>query len=84
MIKSLFVLPLLVGGIGFASNIVSPNIDGLILTANERGNYTLTGIEDSLINANEIRVYYNKDKVIDEIDDDAFDACNNLSSLMFS
>ena len=84
MLKSLIALPLLASGIGFTSITVSPSIDGLVLASNERGNYTVVDVEDSLVSASEIRVYYNKDKVIDEIDDDAFIDCTNLSTLMFS
>ena len=47
MLKSLIALPLLASGIGFASNTVSPSIDGLVLASNERGNYTVVDVEDS-------------------------------------
>ena len=56
--------------------------DGLIVEQNERGNYTLTGV--SSVNSEEIRIYYNESKIIDEISDTAFTTCTQLNSLMIS
>ncbi|MCR5505991.1 MAG: hypothetical protein K6F07_03260 [Bacilli bacterium] len=84
MLKSFALLPLLVGGLGFINNAVSPSVDGLVLQSNSRGNYTVIGVEEGLKNASEIRVYYNENKIIDEIDSGAFTSCANLTTLMFS
>ena len=84
MFKSLLALPLLLGGIGLANNTVSPDVSGLILESNSRGNYTVIGVEESLKDNSEIRVYKNENQLIDEIDDSAFIACPNLTTIMFS
>ena len=41
-------------------------------------------MEDSIKDSSEIRVYYNQEKPIDEIADNAFTPCTNLSTVMFS
>ena len=85
MIKGfLFLLPLVFMGLipyNRSKNIVN---DGLLLSANERGNYTLVGVSEELYDDYEIRVYHEDNKVIDEISDTAFTSCTNLSSLMLT
>ena len=83
MIKTLLALtllasPLLINNTSKASLVN----DGLIVEQNERGNYTLTGV--SSVNSEEIRIYYNESKIIDEISDTAFTTCTQLNSLMIS
>lgn len=85
MFKALFMLPLLLISpllVGSPSNAFSN--EGLVTEQNERGNYSLTGLTESYLTKQEIRIYYDENKVIDEIKDDAFISCTNLQKLMLS
>lgn len=87
MLKSLFVLPLLAAPLLIGSPHIQESSwsnDYFVLEANERGNYTLTGVTANHLSDATLRVYYEKDRIIDEISDDAFSACTNLASLMIS
>ena len=83
MIKTLLALTLLASPL-LINNTPKASLvnDGLIVEQNERGNYTLTGV--SSVNSEEIRIYYNESKIIDEISDTAFTTCTQLNSLMIS
>ena len=83
MIKTLLALALLASPL-LINNAPKAQLvnDGLIVKQNERGNYTLTGV--SSVNSEEIRIYYNESKIIDEISDTAFTTCTQLNSLMIS
>ena len=80
----LCALPFLFAGLCGAPKAATPHNAGFVLTANERGNYTLTGVEDDLFDYSEIRIYYNADQLIDEVSDTAFASCTNLSTIMLS
>ena len=85
MFKALFMLPLLLISpllVGSPSNAFSN--EGLVTEQNERGNYSLTGLTESYLTKQEIRIYYDENKVIDEIKDDAFISCTKLQKLMLS
>ena len=83
MIKTLLALTLLASPLLINNAPKAPLVnDGLIVEQNERGNYTLTGV--SSVNSEEIRIYYNESKIIDEISDTAFTTCTQLNSLMIS
>lgn len=85
MLKSLLALPLLASSIGMQVNATHTDyLNDFVLTINERGNYTVTGVVESSKNKEELRVYYDENKVVDEIDSDAFVTCPNLTTLMFS
>ena len=85
MLKSaLLFLPLLFVGLCNAPKVDAAHNSGFITTQNERGNYTLTGVEDSLFDANEIRIYYDVTHLIDEVSDTAFASCTNLNTIMLS
>lgn len=87
MLKSLFALPLLAVSL-FAG--ISPKMNDtysnnfFVLEENARGNYTVTGVTDSHLNDVTLRIYYEENKIIDEVSDDAFASCTHLSSLMIS
>lgn len=83
MIKTLLALTLLASPLLINNTLKASLVnDGLIVEQNERGNYTLTGV--SSVNSEEIRIYYNESKIIDEISDTAFTTCTQLNSLMIS
>lgn len=82
MIKTLLALALLASPLLINARKAPLVNDGLIVEQNERGNYTLTGV--SSVNSEEIRIYYNESKIIDEISDTAFTTCTQLNSLMIS
>ncbi len=84
MFKALFALPLLFAPLMVSSQSNSFANEGLITEQNERSNYSLTGISNSYLSKQEIRVYCEENKVIDEIKDDAFVSCTNLQRLMLS
>ena len=84
MLKSLLTLPLLFSAGALVNNTRIDYQSDFILEANSRGNYTIVGVNEEAIHKSELRIYYNENKVIDEIDHDAFTACMNLSSLMIS
>ena len=85
MIKGLlFAFPLLSIGLLSAPKVDGGHNSGFVVTQNERGNYTLTGVEDTLYDATEIRIYYSAEQLIDEVSDTAFASCTNLNSLMLS
>ena len=80
----LFALPLLFSGL-----LAQPRLDGgpnpsFVTEQNERGNYTLTGVDSSLYGASEIRIYYDAEHLIDEVSDTAFNNCSELTTLMLS
>ncbi len=84
MFKAFFALPLLFTPLMVGSQSNSFANEGLITEQNERNNYSLTGISNSYLSKQEIRVYYEETKVIDEIKDDAFVSCTNLQRIMLS
>ncbi len=85
MFKWLPIFPLLFLPASNVSNHVISDVNiGFITETNERGNLTITGVDSSLINKKEIRVYYSENNTIDEIADDAFASCTNLKTLMLS
>ena len=75
MVKLGLILPILFG-VSFASNSIRPERpnyrDYLITEANERGNYTVTGIVSQYKTNSDVRIYSYSDLVIDEIADTAF------------
>lgn len=81
-------LPLLIASLftfsspKMAKNVKSDHKDNLVTVLNERGNYTVTGINPSF-SGDELRIYHYDDFVIDEIGDDAFDG-TTFKSLMMS
>lgn len=83
MIKTLFLLPLFSLPL-FKANDTAIKNNGFILDANERGNYTLVGVEEKLYSAKEIKIYYDEDKIIDEVDDSAFINCYQLETIVLS
>ena len=82
MLKSLCVLPLLCAPL--LKNADINKNSGFLLDINERGNYTIVGVNDSLKNNEEIKIYNNEEALIDEISDDAFTSCTNLKTIVLS
>jgi hypothetical protein len=88
MLKAL--LPLIISlPIAFTSAIApiraaSTNQDIFVLEENARGNYTIKGVNPSKNMSKELRIYYDENRLIDEIADTAFDDCKNLQRLMLS
>lgn len=83
MLKALLTLALLAAPLLVNAPKASLTTNtGLIVEENERGHYTLTGVNG--ISNKEIRIYYDENQVIDEISDTAFIQCTQLESLMIS
>lgn len=83
MLKSLLLLPTLF--MPLINNQVSSNgNEAFSLAINERGNYTITGVKEGYKDNKEIKIYYDEDQLIDEIDDNAFVTCTNLETLVLS
>lgn len=82
MFKSLFVLPLLFAPLMF-NNPANPEVlQDFIVELNSRGNYTIVDVNNT--SSNELRIYYDEQKPIDEIADGAFANCVNLRTLMMT
>ena len=85
MLKGLLLfIPLLFSGFLYSPKLETSKNAGLILNENSRGNYSVSDVSTDLYDANEIRIYFDENKIIDEVDDSAFIKCTNLSSIMLS
>lgn len=60
------------------------NDDVFVLEAKEAGIYKITGVKSSFIEETELRVYYQEDCLVNEIDEHAFDLCTSLNTFMLS
>lgn len=89
MLKKLFLIPFAIGGLVFnsTSQILSESIDNndcFNLTLQESGNYKLISVKDTYLKEQELRIYNNNDKKITGIEENAFNGCLNLNTLMIS
>ena len=83
MLKSLLGLPLLFSPLLMKTESTNKN-PSFLIAANERGNYTITGVMNSALDKEELKIYYDETILIDEVSDDAFVNCTNLKTLVLS